>query len=41
MLGFKILHETKGFHGRANNTWLQLNDCIIELQTQKLKKWDL
>ncbi len=36
LLGFKILHETQGFHGREYNTWLKLNDCSIELQTPKL-----
>lgn len=34
-LGFTIFKETKDFHGRAYNTWLQLTDFYIELQTGK------
>lgn len=35
VLGFKIYKESLGFHGRAFNTWLQLNSFYIELQTGK------
>ncbi|WP_048600758.1 VOC family protein [Rubeoparvulum massiliense] len=34
-LGFKIVKETPNFHGRAYNTWLQLDSIYIELQTAK------
>lgn len=34
-LGFTIFKETRDFHGRAYNTWLQLADFYIELQTGK------
>lgn len=43
ILGFKILKETKNFHNREFNTWLELNNFMIELQTAKigedLVKW--
>lgn len=43
ILGFQIISETKGFHGRDYNTWLELNGFKIELQTAKsgdsLNKW--
>lgn len=35
VLGFKLMQETKGFHGREYNTWLELNGFMIELQTGK------
>lgn len=35
VLGFNIVKETKDFHGRAYNTWLELNNFMIELQTAK------
>ncbi len=34
-LGFKIIEETKDFHGREFNTWLKKDSIIIELQTPK------
>jgi len=34
-LGFKLVQETPNFHGRDFNTWLQLGDFYIELQTGK------
>jgi len=34
-LGFKLVQETPNFHGRNFNTWLQLGDFYIELQTGK------
>ena len=34
-LGFKLAQETPNFHGRNFNTWLQLGDFYIELQTGK------
>ena len=43
ILGFKLIKETKNFHNRKFNSWLQLNDFMIELQTEKdgdtLKDW--
>lgn len=35
ILGFKLIQETKNFHGREYNTWLDLNGFMIELQTGK------
>ena len=35
ILGFKLVKETINFHGRAYNTWLDLNGFMIELQTGK------
>lgn len=35
ILGFLLVKETRGFHGREYNTWLQLGDFYIELQTGK------
>lgn len=35
ILGFEIVEETAGFHGRDFNTWLKLGDFMIELQTPK------
>lgn len=34
-LGFKIVKETRNFHGRDYNTWLDFNGFMIELQTGK------
>jgi glyoxylase I family protein len=34
-LGFEIVKESAGFHGRAWNTWLRREDFMIELQTPK------
>lgn len=43
ILEFKIVNETRNFHGREYNTWLKLNNFMIELQTPKgndnLHKW--
>ena len=35
VMNFNILHESKDFHGRDYNTWLQNGSIIIELQTPK------
>lgn len=35
VLGFELVQETMNFHGRAYNTWLDLNGFMIELQTGK------
>jgi glyoxylase I family protein len=35
VLGFHMVKETPGFHGRSFNTWLVLNGFYIELQTGK------
>jgi len=35
VLGFSLLQESEGFHGRAFNTWLDLEGFMIELQTAK------
>lgn len=34
-LGFKVVQESPNFHGRNFNTWIQLGDFYIELQTGK------
>lgn len=34
-LGFKIVQESPNFHGRSFNTWIQLGNFYIELQTGK------
>ena len=43
ILGFKVINETKNFHGREYNTWLKLYNFMIELQTPKrndnFNKW--
>lgn len=43
ILGFEMINETPDFHGKAYNTWLKLNDFLIELQTpkkgEKFNKW--
>ena len=43
ILGFKIINESKDFHSRDYNTWLDLNGFMIELQTPKkntnFNKW--
>lgn len=38
IMGFKIIKETADFHGRDYNTWLELGNIMIELQTQKKGK---
>ncbi len=38
IMGFKIIRETADFHGRNYNTWLELGNIMIELQTQKKGK---
>ena len=35
ILNFEIIKESKGFHGRAYNTWLKNTSIMIELQTEK------
>lgn len=35
LLGFTLALEHPNFHGRAYNSWLQLGDFYIELQTGK------
>lgn len=35
VLGFGVVRETRGFHGRDFNTWLRNGDILIELQTPK------
>lgn len=43
IFGFKIMKESKNFHGRDYNTWIKFDDIMIELQTakkkEKLLKW--
>lgn len=43
ILGFEIVSETANFHGRDFNTWLKLDNFMIELQTakkgDKLNSW--
>lgn len=43
IMEFEVVKETVGFHGRDFNTWLKLDDFMIELQTAKkentLNKW--
>ncbi|WP_086349603.1 VOC family protein [Candidatus Enterococcus clewellii] len=41
-IGFTLVEETPDFHGRSYNSWLQLQDFYIELQTGKgtLKQHD-
>lgn len=34
-IGFELVKETPGFHGRAYNSWLKLGEFYIELQTGK------
>lgn len=34
-LGFNLKKEDQNFHGRAYNSWLELNGFYIELQTGK------
>ncbi|MDV3428818.1 MAG: VOC family protein [Bacillota bacterium] len=38
ILGFEIIKETKNFHNRDFNTWLQLGSFMIELQTGKINE---
>lgn len=35
ILGFKVIQETKDFHNRAYNTWIEQDGFMIELQTGK------
>lgn len=35
ILGFEVINETKNFHGRQYNSWLKLDNFMIELQTPK------
>lgn len=35
VLGFKVVQESPDFHERNFNTWIQLGDFYIELQTGK------
>lgn len=35
ILGFKLIKESPNFHSRQFNSWLQLNEMMIELQTNK------
>lgn len=43
ILGFEIIKESKNFHNREYNTWIKLNNFMIELQTPKkndnFNKW--
>ena len=43
ILGFEIVNQSKNFHDREYNTWLRLNNFMIELQTPKkgdsFNKW--
>lgn len=43
ILGFEVVSETTNFHGREYNTWLKLDNFMIELQTPKegdnFNKW--
>lgn len=34
-IGFELVKETPGFHSRSYNSWLQLGEFYIELQTGK------
>jgi len=34
-MGFELVKETVGFHGRSYNTWLKHGNFMIELQTPK------
>jgi len=38
VLGFKLIKETPGFHTRLFNSWLELDDLMIELQTNKVNE---
>lgn len=35
IMGFELVKETAGFHGRSYNTWLKHGTFMIELQTPK------
>lgn len=43
ILGFEVVKETSNFHERSFNTWLKLDNFMIELQTSKnnlkLNEW--
>ena len=36
ILGFEMVKETKGFHGRHFNSWIKRDNFMIELQTNKV-----
>lgn len=36
ILGCTLIKESKNFHGRLYNSWLQLGSMMIELQTNKV-----
>lgn len=38
ILGFELVDEWQGFHGREYNSWLKLGDLNIELQTNKFNE---
>jgi len=44
IIGFELVKESKGFHGRDYNSWLKLREFYIELQTAKkgrdFSDWD-
>ena len=44
VLGFAVAKESRGFHGRAFNTWLRAGALYIELRTPKagtrFRAWD-
>ena len=35
IIGFEIVKESKGFHGRDFNTWLKFGSFMLEMQTPK------
>ena len=43
ILGFEVISETRNFHNRKYNTWIKLENFMIELQTPKIgdkfNKW--
>lgn len=43
ILGFEVVSETPNFHSRDYNTWIRLDDFMIEIQTpksgDKFNKW--
>lgn len=38
LLGFSVVEELRGFHGRAYTTWLEYGSIRIELQTPRLEE---
>lgn len=38
LLGFSVVEELRGFHGRAYATWLENGSIRIELQTPRLEE---